>query len=99
MINTFLSSSDASVQLFLPPSLSKSEVSRYPLLVNVYGGPESQKVDSSFNIEWGTCLSSMDVVYAMIDGRGSGFKGNKMLFEIYRQFGTVEIEDQIEVTR
>jgi dipeptidyl-peptidase-4 len=38
------------------------------------------------------------VIYAWIDGRGSAYKGSKMLFEIYRNIGTVEVEDTIAVT-
>lgn len=44
-------------------------------------------------------VTNKNVVYGRIDGRGSAFKGSKMLFEIYRRLGTVEIEDQITVTR
>lgn len=43
--------------------------------------------------------TSRGVIYALIDGRGSGYQGDKMLQEIYRRMGTVEIEDQIKVTK
>jgi len=70
------------------------------LLINVYGGPESQRVKENFMIDWGYYLSvKRNLVYGIIDGRGSGFNGNKMLFEVYRRLGTVEIQDQIEVTK
>ena len=53
-----------------------------------------------FRVDWGTHLaSSRGVIYAMIDGRGTGYQGDKMLHEIYRQMGTVEIEDQIQVVQ
>lgn len=38
-------------------------------------------------------------IYALIDGRGSAFQGDKMMHEVYYQLGTPEVEDQIEVTR
>ena len=44
-------------------------------------------------------MTNRSVIYGRIDGRGSAYKGSKMLFEIYRRLGTVEIEDQIAVTR
>ena len=70
------------------------------MLINVYGGPESQRVKENFMIDWGYYLSvKRNLVYGIIDGRGSGFNGNKMLFEVYRRLGTVEIQDQIEVTK
>jgi len=90
----------AQVRLLLPPSLNRNKASQYPLLVYVYGGPQSQQVSDRFRIDWGTHLSSSrGVIYALIDGRGSGFQGDKMMQEIYRRMGTVEIEDQIAVTK
>jgi len=90
----------AQVRLLLPPSLNRNKASKYPLLVYVYGGPQSQQVSDRFRVDWGTHLSSSrGVIYAMIDGRGSGFQGDKMLHEIYRRMGTVEIQDQIAVTK
>lgn len=38
-------------------------------------------------------------IYALIDGRGTAFQGDKMMHEVYYQLGTPEVEDQIEVTR
>ena len=40
-------------------------------------------------------VSNYGVVYAYIDGRGTGFHSNEMLFEVYRRLGTVEIQDQV----
>lgn len=71
---------------------------QYPLVVDVYAGPGSQKVDYRFHIGFGHYLaSSRRTIYVMIDGRGSGFQGTNRLYEMYHKFGTSEIEDQIEV--
>jgi len=65
-----------------------------------YGGPDSYQVTEKFNIDWGTYLvTNKSIIYAAIDGRGSGLMGNDMLFAGYRHLGTVEIVDQINVTR
>lgn len=70
---------------------------QYPMVVDVYGGPGSQKVDYRFHIGFGHYLaSSRRTIYAMIDGRGSGYQGTKRLYELYHKFGTVEIQDQTE---
>lgn len=70
------------------------------MLVDVYGGPGSQKVDLAYKIDWGYYIASKkNVIYASIDGRGSGFSGDKMLYAVYRRLGTVEVEDQQSVTR
>lgn len=71
---------------------------QYPMVVDVYGGPSSQKVDNRFAIGFGHYMaSSKRTVYVMIDGRGSGYQGTKRLYELYHKFGSVEIQDQIEV--
>jgi len=88
----------AKVRLYLPPDFSESK--RYPLVINVYGGPNSQQVNDRFKLDWGTYLTTSEgVIYGLIDGRGSGFKGDEMLHEIYYNIGQVEVQDQIDVTK
>lgn len=51
-------------------------------------------------MDWGSYLAAnKSIIYASIDGRGSGSKGDRVLFSGYRKLGTVEIYDQINVTR
>jgi len=53
-----------------------------------------------FKLDWGTYLTtSEDIIYAVIDGRGSGFRGDDLLFELYYKLGGPEVEDQLDVTR
>merc|ERR1719242_1214655 len=88
----------AKVRLYLPPDFTESK--RYPLVINVYGGPNSQQVNDRFKLDWGTYLTtSENIIYGLIDGRGSGFKGDDMLHEIYYNIGVVEVQDQIDVTK
>lgn len=88
------------VMLLVPPGADLSGKVKYPILVDVYGGPNSNSVTSAWSIGWGHHMSSNhSVIYAKIDGRGSGLRGDKLLFQIYRKLGTVEIEDQITTTR
>ncbi|KAL1124200.1 hypothetical protein AAG570_001970, partial [Ranatra chinensis] len=90
----------AYVKLFLPPNMDKSGNTKYPLLIQVYGGPDSSQISERFNVAWHTYLTvNQNIIYAMIDGRGSGLKGHKMLFANYRHLGTLEIQDQINVTK
>lgn len=88
------------VMLLIPPGADLTGSTKYPLLVDVYGGPNSYSVTSSWSIGWGHYMSSnRSVIYAKIDGRGSGLRGEKLLFQIYRQLGTYEIEDQITTAK
>ncbi|XP_076304596.1 A-type potassium channel modulatory protein DPP6-like isoform X3 [Tachypleus tridentatus] len=91
---------NAIVRLFLPPQLRDDEITKYPLVVYLYCGPGSQMVTEKFDVSWGTYLaSSKGFIYAMIDSRGSGNRGDKVLHEIYKNLGSVEIQDQINVVR
>ncbi|EZA53922.1 inactive dipeptidyl peptidase 10 isoform X2 [Ooceraea biroi] len=90
---------NAQVRLHLPPGLREDEITRYPLVVQVFGAPGSQLVTEMFKVDWNTYLSSRkNVIVAQIDGRGSGGQGYKLLHEVYYRLGSVEVADQLEVT-
>uniref|UniRef100_A0A3Q3LE53 Fibroblast activation protein, alpha n=1 Tax=Labrus bergylta TaxID=56723 RepID=A0A3Q3LE53_9LABR len=94
----FLPPTDLWYQMMLPPNFKKSK--KYPLLIDVYGGPCSQKVDYRFKLNWGTYLSSTHgIIFASFDGRGSGYQGDEILHSIYKRLGTFEVEDQITAVR
>ncbi|XP_077176019.1 dipeptidyl peptidase 4 [Paroedura picta] len=85
-------------QMILPPHFDESK--RYPLLIDVYGGPCSQKVDLAYRINWATYLASAEeIIVASFDGRGSGYQGDGIMHAIYRRLGTYEVEDQILAAR
>ncbi|GFG28703.1 hypothetical protein Cfor_02278, partial [Coptotermes formosanus] len=89
----------AQVRLHLPPGLREEEITRYPLVVHVYGSPGSQIVTERWKLDWSTYLAgNRDFIVAQIDGRGSGGQGYQMLHEVYMRLGTVEVADQLEVT-
>ena len=70
------------------------------MLVYVYGGPGYQMVSASWAVGWSEYLvTSREVVIISIDGRGSGFQSDEQMFAVYRALGTVEIADQLAVTR
>ncbi|KFQ33494.1 Dipeptidyl peptidase 4, partial [Mesitornis unicolor] len=85
-------------QMILPPHFDSSK--KYPLLLDVYAGPCSQKVDSAFRISWATYLASTEhIIVASFDGRGSGYQGDAIMHAINRRLGTYEVEDQITAAR
>ncbi|KAM4626103.1 dipeptidyl peptidase 4-like isoform 2-T2 [Discoglossus pictus] len=84
--------------MILPPHFDRSK--KYPLLIDVYAGPASQKVDQYFRLNWATYLASTEkIIVASFDGRGSGYQGDKILHQLYRRLGTFEVEDQIAAVR
>uniref|UniRef100_A0A8D3DFB3 Uncharacterized protein n=1 Tax=Scophthalmus maximus TaxID=52904 RepID=A0A8D3DFB3_SCOMX len=84
--------------MFLPPGFDESK--KYPLLIDVYAGPCSQKADFVYRVSWSTYLASTEnIIVASFDGRGSGFQGDKLMHEIYKRLGTYEVEDQITAAK
>ncbi|XP_028602922.2 dipeptidyl peptidase 4 isoform X1 [Podarcis muralis] len=87
-------------QMILPPHFDSSSSKKYPLLIDVYAGPCSQKADYAYRINWATYLASTEeIIVASFDGRGSGYRGDKIMHAIYRRLGTYEVEDQIDAAR
>jgi len=82
----------------LPPNFDEKK--KYPMVVNVYGGPNSVRVTRAFMLGFDAYMTTnREVIYTTIDGRGTGNKGKKLLFSVNNNLGEHEVEDQIYVTR
>lgn len=91
---------EAVVKLKLPPNADLSGKTKYPMIIDVYAGPGSYAGSTGFDVGFGGYMTSnKSFVYAQINGRGSGNRGDKLLHTIYRAMGTVEIDDQIETAK
>jgi dipeptidyl-peptidase-4 len=75
---------------------------RYPVIVDVYGGPGSQRVRKA----WGgyprgnegffrQLLAQSGYIVFTLDNRGSGSRGVRFESALYHHLGSVEIEDQV----
>ena len=71
---------------------------KYPVLINVYGGPHVQLVRNS----WGGLRYLLDQVYAQkgyiiftLDNRGSWGRGHAFETPIYHHMGKIELQDQL----
>lgn len=85
-------------RLALPPNFDESK--KYPMIVNVYGGPSSVRVTNAFTVGYDAfVVTSRNTIYATIDGRGTGNKGKKLMFSVNNDLGDHEVEDQIFVTQ
>uniref|UniRef100_A0A8C3XEK7 Fibroblast activation protein alpha n=1 Tax=Cyanoderma ruficeps TaxID=181631 RepID=A0A8C3XEK7_9PASS len=85
-------------KMLLPPQFDRSK--KYPLLIQVYGGPCSQNVKETFSISWITYLASKEgIIVALVDGRGTAYQGDKILHAVYRRLGVYEVEDQISAVK
>ena len=72
---------------------------KYPVLMTVYGGPNSQTVMDSWAVGWEHLLAQRGYVVASVDGRGTGGRGEKFRKCTYRTLGKLEVIDQIEAAR
>uniref|UniRef100_A0A8C2TSD9 Fibroblast activation protein alpha n=1 Tax=Coturnix japonica TaxID=93934 RepID=A0A8C2TSD9_COTJA len=85
-------------KMLVPPQFDRSK--KYPLLIQVYGGPCSQNVKHTFSISWITYLASKEgIIVALVDGRGTAYQGDKILHAVYRRLGVYEVEDQISAVK
>lgn len=69
---------------------------RYPVIVDVYGGPHHQQVTRQMRSwlldQW---LADQGFIVVAIDGRGSSNRGLAWDRAIYKKFGSVPLEDQV----
>ena len=87
-------------QIIKPRNLESGH--RYPVIVDVYGGPGNQRVRKA----WGgyprgnegffrQLLAQSGYIVFTLDNRGSGSRGVKFETALYHHMGSVEIDDQV----
>uniref|UniRef100_A0A8C1CI30 Dipeptidyl peptidase like 10 n=1 Tax=Cyprinus carpio carpio TaxID=630221 RepID=A0A8C1CI30_CYPCA len=82
------------LKIAYPPDFSESRT--YALLLMIDTAPGGQQVNDRYSLDWDSVLVSSDnVIVARLDGRGSGFQGQKVLQEVHRRLGSVELQDQL----
>lgn len=65
---------------------------KYPVVVSVYGGPESSGGAETFQTP--NPITEFGFLVASFDGRGTGGRGKAFRDEVYGKLGVVEIDDQ-----
>ncbi|HWB21113.1 MAG TPA: prolyl oligopeptidase family serine peptidase, partial [Phycisphaerales bacterium] len=65
---------------------------KYPLVISVYGGPESQSVENVFKPAQPGC--ELGFLIAQFDNRGTVNRGKKFEEALYLNLGSVELDDQ-----
>nr|XP_057938819.1 inactive dipeptidyl peptidase 10-like isoform X3 [Doryrhamphus excisus] len=86
------------MELIVP--LDFDETYKHPLLLILDSSPGGQAVSDRFSLSWDSVLvSSDDVIVARLDGRGSGFQGQRVLHEVHQRIGTVDVDDQISIIK
>jgi dipeptidyl-peptidase-4 len=67
---------------------------KYPALVYQYSGPRAPSVANSWGTNnWHQMLTQKGVIVAVIDTRGTGYRGEQFTKQTYKQLGKLELED------
>ncbi|WMN60973.1 DPP IV N-terminal domain-containing protein [Pseudoalteromonas xiamenensis] len=87
---------DLYYRIFKPKNLQAGK--KYPVIVNVYGGPHAQRVTNSWRGKnlFFQYLVQQDYVIFQLDNRGSFNRGKRFEDAIYKHLGVVEVADQIK---
>lgn len=74
---------------------------KYPLLMSVYGGPQSQDVvdEWDFSMAWQQYIAQQGVVVACVDNRGTDGRGEEFRKSTFMRLGILETEDQVNAAR
>ncbi|MEM8615687.1 MAG: DPP IV N-terminal domain-containing protein [Pseudomonadota bacterium] len=76
-----------------PPDFDPSQ--KYPVLINVYGGPGVQTVDRDWERWDDQFYTRQGYIVFRLDNRGTANRGKKFEDVIYRQTGGPEVRDQL----
>ncbi len=69
---------------------------KYPVIVNVYGGPHAQRVRNIWQgADFTQFMLQKGYIVFQLDNRGSNYRGTTFEFPIYEKLGQIEVEDQI----
>lgn len=80
-------------RLFYPIHFDPSQ--KYPVIVNVYGGPGAQVVTNRFSVGFEQVLAENGFLVFSMDNRGSANRGHAWETPVYRQLGKLEVADQV----
>jgi dipeptidyl-peptidase-4 len=69
---------------------------RYPVLVDVYGGPSAQRVSNAWGSLFHQYLVQHGYVVFMLDNRGSGMRGVRFETALGLRMGDIEVRDQVK---
>jgi dipeptidyl-peptidase-4 len=69
---------------------------RYPVLVDVYGGPGVQRVTNTWGSLFHQYLAQQGYVVFALDNRGTGLRGTRFETALGQKMGHVEVQDQLK---
>jgi len=89
---------DLPASWILPPDFDDNK--KYPVIISIYGGPESQGVANRFPRGLGSYyLAQNGIIVISVDHRGSGHFGKAGSSQMHRNLGKWEMNDYIEAVK
>jgi len=92
---TLKASDEQTLYYQLTRPVGMQEGRRYPVIVEVYGGPGVQNVRKAWGGLFRQYLAQQGYVVFTVDNRGSAFRGRAFEGALHRRMGTIEVEDQV----
>jgi len=89
-------------EMFVPMDFDENSLTKkYPVFMEVYAGPEFQKISGSWKGSWPQVHlpGAYDCITLSVDGRGSAFQGDHFMFANYMALSQTERVDQTEFVR
>ncbi len=80
-------------QIYYPHDFDSAK--KYPLILNVYGGPHAQMVRDGFDAGINQVWIANGFIVVSMDNRGSWGRGHAWETPVYRHFGETELSDQL----
>ncbi len=84
-----------------PPNFDP--VKKYPVVINVYGGPRSQRVTNEWaqrpDFYWHQLLAQKGYIIVAVDNRGTDARGKVFREITYGNLGKYEVEDQTNLAK
>ena len=81
-------------KLYKPHNMAPGK--KYPVIVNVYGGPHAQRVRNVWEgADFTQFMLQQGYIVFQLDNRGSNYRGTAFEFPIYKRLGDIEVNDQI----
>jgi dipeptidyl-peptidase-4 len=93
----FTTSDGQPLDAYLVKPIGFDENKKYPVLLNIYGGPGSQSVYNEFGRDtWEQWLAQEGYIVASVNNRGSGGYGKKFKTVVFERLGEYESRDFVE---
>ncbi|KAA6349904.1 Dipeptidyl aminopeptidase 4 [termite gut metagenome] len=103
---TFKTSQGTELNGWMMKPVDFNVLTKYPVLMYQYSGPESQQVidrwntaEGGGNIGWETYMASKGYIIVCVDGRGTGGRGVEFAKCTYLNLGMKETQDQVETAK